>query len=144
MLVIGYSMAAIGVLLILLSLVLTVIWKVPSLMDELSGRKAKRQIERMRKLNLASSAITDTSEFYKSMSTYEPIVDSSEVFEDIQMKGSELSKLVDDPYGTVGNNKVSNINVSNNVVNTDETATELFDTEPKGLNIKVIEEQSSL
>lgn len=149
---IGFSMICIGVALIVLSLILTVVWKVPSLIDELTGRKAKRQIERMRKLNIASSSIgMDTDEFYKSMRDDDSVLKRNPKSVDSNTK---LSKLVDDPYGTIGTKNrpvvVSEVKESDvkEVLSEDDVATDMFDdsldSKKRVFNIKIVEEQTSL
>lgn len=98
--VIGYVLLIAGVVFIVVSLVLSVIWKIPSLIDELSGRKAKRHIDRMRKLNIATGSmnVSDTAEFYRAFSEGE--VQGKSVRSSYNK--SDLGKLVNDPYGTVG------------------------------------------
>lgn len=141
---IGYTMLAIGFILIVLSLVFTVVWKVPSLIDELSGRKAKRQIERMRKLNIASSNLTgmDTAEFYRSMSEENLVINRVKTNDRNSVDSSELSKLVDNPYNVSTDNKV--IVQKDDYCESDDIVTDLFDEVVKGYNIKIVEEQSSL
>lgn len=141
---IGYTMLAIGFILIVLSLVFTVVWKVPSLIDELSGRKAKRQIERMRKLNIASSNLTgmDTAEFYRSMSEENLVINRVKTNDRNSVDSSELSKLVDNPYNVSTDNKV--IVQKDVYCESDDIVTDLFDEVVKGYNIKIVEEQSSL
>lgn len=132
LLTIGFVMLLVGVLLILLSLILMVVWKVPSLIDELSGRKAKRQIERMRKLNVATSGLTnmDTNEFYRSM------VDAS------YSSSNTVGSMLDNPYNAMSEKVVSS-SMSNS--SSDDIATDLFDnSEQKGHSIKVLIEQTSL
>ena len=101
---IGFSMLAVSIILLVIALILAVVWHIPSLMDELSGRKARRQIDRMRKLNLASSnfSVTDTSEFYKSMNGGDLVPRG--VYRD-KNATSKLGKMVDDPYHSVGSEK---------------------------------------
>lgn len=141
---IGYTMLAIGFILIVLSLVFTVVWKVPSLIDELSGRKAKRQIERMRKLNIASSNLTgmDTAEFYRSMSEGNLVINRVKTNDRNYVDSSELSKLVDNPYNVSTDNKV--VMQKDVYCESDDIVTDLFDEVVKGYNIKIVEEQSSL
>lgn len=141
---IGYTMLAIGFILIVLSLVFTVVWKVPSLIDELSGRKAKRQIERMRKLNIASSNLTgmDTAEFYRSMSEENLVINRVKTNNRNSVDSSELSKLVDNPYNVSTDNKV--VMQKDVYCESDDIVTDLFDEVVKGYNIKIVEEQSSL
>lgn len=131
LLTIGFVMLLVGVLLILLSLILMVVWKVPSLIDELSGRKAKRQIERMRKLNVATSGLTnmDTNEFYRSM------VDAS-------YSSNTVGSMLDNTYNAMSEKVVSS-SIGNS--SSDDIATDLFDnSEQKGHSIKVLIEQTSL
>lgn len=105
---IGFSMLAVSIILLVVALILAVVWHIPSLMDELSGRKARRQIDRMRKLNLASSnfSVTDTSEFYKSMNGGDLVPRG--VYRD-KNATSKLGKMVDDPYHSVGSEKDGNV-----------------------------------
>ena len=105
---IGFSMLAVSIILLVIALVLAVVWHIPSLMDELSGRKARRQIDRMRKLNLSSSnvSVTDTSEFYKSMNGGDLVPRG--VYRD-KNATSKLGKMVDDPYHSVGSEKDGNV-----------------------------------
>lgn len=116
---IGFSMLAVSIILFVIALILAVVWHIPSLMDELSGRKARRQIDRMRKLNLASSnfSVTDTSEFYKSMNGGDLVPRG--VYRD-KNATSKLGKMVDDPYHSVGSEKDGNEgdigNVSEDVI----------------------------
>lgn len=145
---IGYSMLALGASLIVLSLIFTVVWRVPSLIDELSGRKAKRQIERMKKLNIASSNLNgmDTSEFYKSMRSEYPLTEGGNISSTMRFSGgSELSKLVDDPNIVSVDKKPKNQVVD--TLKVDEEAGTAFCCEPeipKKYKIRVISEQSSI
>lgn len=145
---IGYSMLALGASLIVLALIFTVVWRVPSLIDELSGRKAKRQIERMKKLNIASSNLNgmDTSEFYKSMRSGYSIPEEGNIPSTMRINGgSELSKLVDDP-NIVGVSKKSKKHNADVVVVDEEAGTAFCEDNgiPKKLKIRVISEQSSI
>ena len=152
---VGYTILSIGLLLIVISIVLCFIWRVPSLVDELSGRKAKRQIERMKRLNIASSSLTamNTAEFYKSVIDGERIsLKEDSLIGDNVNNSSELSKLVNDPYNSVGSKKseVTEVNGIEKSYPDDEIATDFFDNfevRDKGdglFNIVIIEEQSSL
>lgn len=150
---IGFTMIFVGVSLIIISLVLTVVWKVPSLIDELSGRKAKRQIERMKKLNIASSSLSDmnTAEFYKSMRNDEPILMGvDDLFNDRLSSGSELNKLVNNPNKVgIKKSEVVKGNYSRNGNVSEEAATDMFDVEveqpiKKAYRIQIVEEQSSI
>lgn len=50
-------MVIVGVFLLVLAIILTLVFNVPSLLDELSGRKAKRQIKRLKEANIGTGAL---------------------------------------------------------------------------------------
>ena len=54
--VIAVAMLSMGVLMIVLSLVLMVVWHIPDLFDELTGKKAKRQIKALREANIGTGS----------------------------------------------------------------------------------------
>ena len=54
-------MISVGVFLFALAVILTFVLRIPDLMDELSGRKAKRQIKRLKELNIGTGAIEQMS-----------------------------------------------------------------------------------
>ena len=56
-----------GAIGVFVSILLAFLWKVPDLLDELSGRKAKRQITRMKELNIGTGGIEgiSTNELYE-------------------------------------------------------------------------------
>ena len=60
-----------GILLFALSITLIFALKIPDLMDELSGRKAKRQIKRLKELNIGTGAIEEmgTEDVYMTVSS---------------------------------------------------------------------------
>lgn len=60
-----------GLLLLLVSIILMFVFKVPDLLDELSGRKAKRQIKHLKELNLATGTLdsVSTKDVYEALST---------------------------------------------------------------------------
>lgn len=60
-------MLIVGSVGIFISLLLAFLWKIPDLLDELSGRKAKRQITRMKELNIGTGGIEGitTNELYE-------------------------------------------------------------------------------
>lgn len=55
------GMFVVGLLGILVSLILMFVWRVPDLIDEISGRKAKRQIKRLREINQGLSGMSSLS-----------------------------------------------------------------------------------
>lgn len=64
-------MLSLGILLFALSITLIFALKIPDLMDELSGRKAKRQIKRLKELNIGTGAIEEmgTEDVYMTVSS---------------------------------------------------------------------------
>lgn len=58
-----------GFLLLFISVLLIFVFKVPELIDELSGRKAKRQIKMLHELNMGTGSLDklSTSEIYSSI-----------------------------------------------------------------------------
>lgn len=58
---IGMGMFVVGLLGVLVSLILMFVWRVPDLIDEISGRKAKRQIKRLREINQGLSGMSSLS-----------------------------------------------------------------------------------
>lgn len=58
---IGFALIGIGVLLIVISIVLIFVLNVPAMLDELSGRKAKRQIKRLKELNVGTGSFDTIS-----------------------------------------------------------------------------------
>ena len=68
---VGIVMLCIGVLLLVISLILIFALKIPDLLDELSGRKAKRQIKRLKELNVGTGSLGEvaTEDVYQSISS---------------------------------------------------------------------------
>lgn len=58
---IGFALIGSGVLLIVISIVLIFVLNVPAMLDELSGRKAKRQIKRLKELNVGTGSFDTIS-----------------------------------------------------------------------------------
>ena len=58
---IGFALVGSGVLLIVISIVLIFVLNVPAMLDELSGRKAKRQIKRLKELNVGTGSFDTIS-----------------------------------------------------------------------------------
>lgn len=146
-----------GILCLCLSLFLFFIWKIPELLDELSGRKAKRQIQRLKEINSNTGTLS-----------------TEEMFTGISMFNGELSAEVEDSFysvisseaveyssGSINEFKESEEEVEDidEVATSDlsEESTMYFSAEEdletsfmdeevivKGLNIRVIEEFSSL
>lgn len=64
-------MLLLALLLFVLSVILVFVWRVFDLMDELSGRKAKRQIQRLHELNVGTGTFDklSTNEIYSGLSS---------------------------------------------------------------------------
>jgi hypothetical protein len=141
------GMLSSGVLLFILSLVLALRWRVFSLIDEVSGRKAKRQIAKLRAYNAngeMSSASTGELELLTAGG-------GSMVQETITIVDSghgSLKSRIDDPYGSVGKNAVKTPVKSGERYAVDETVTGILsDIELETLQKKsviILDEQSSL
>lgn len=90
-----------GLVLIMLSLVLMLVFNVPDLIDELSGRKAKRQAKRLRELNAGTTGL-DVQDAFSSMPSGsliqdEILVNTDEVARPISYV-PESSELESDDY----------------------------------------------
>lgn len=82
---VGFIILGVGVLLFVTSLVLMVVFNVPELIDELSGRKAKRQIKRLKELNKGTGAVEGmaTEDFYMSAGGYSITSDIADINDSI-------------------------------------------------------------
>lgn len=79
-----------GMVLLLLAVLLSVVWHVPDMMDELSGRKAKRQIKKLKELNTGTGILEtfsmNTEDFYHAIGS------GSLVQEEIPIEYSNIGK----------------------------------------------------
>lgn len=65
-------MLSLGVLCIVLSGVLYVVWDIADAVDELSGKKRLRQIEKLKKASMAigaTSVVASTTQMFRSLSS---------------------------------------------------------------------------
>lgn len=112
-------MLLIALLLFLLSIILLFVWRVPELMDELSGRKAKRQIQRLHELNVGTGTFDklSTNEIYSGISSgtlmnsdllMYPVEGISSLEDNMSDAGITLSSPVDDevPTGFINENEI--------------------------------------
>lgn len=108
-----------ALLLFLLSIILLFVWRVPELMDELSGRKAKRQIQRLHELNVGTGTFDklSTNEIYSGISSgtlmnsdllMYPVEGISSLEDNMSDAGITLSSPVDDevPTGFINENEI--------------------------------------
>lgn len=81
-----------GFALLLLSVLLIFIWRIPELVDELSGRKAKRQIKRLKELNIGTGSLDNMS----TNDIYSVISDGNLVADEISEKDLEKKYKLDE------------------------------------------------
>lgn len=93
---IGIIMLCAGVILLAISLILIFVLKIPELLDELSGRKAKRQIKRLKELNVGTGSLEGmaTDDVYMAISS------GSLVAEEIKIKQESQEELLDEDAAT--------------------------------------------
>lgn len=163
------SMLGIGVLMLLISVFLFVYWRVPTLMEELSGKRSRKRKKRNDEIDAASTSGTlSGSEYYKEMMLHNAsLVESSSNlqeekitdFESDSTSGnlsdsSQLAKMIEDPYGQVWGKKIEKPQVVETETSSgyqrkdkqDDLATDMLDEGATGLmhRIVILEEQSSL
>lgn len=82
-----------GSLLLIISVALIFVFRIPDLLDELSGRKAKRQIKRLKELNVGTGALGDmaTDDIYNALPTSGTLLEETVVEEP---KGNDVEKHV--------------------------------------------------
>lgn len=108
---VGFALVGSGVLLIVVSIVLIFVLNVPAMLDELSGRKAKRQIKRLKELNVGTGSFDtmSTSGLYNvSTGTQNDVVSDED--DDFDVKDNFVSPTeTDDPV--VNNSSTSSESV---------------------------------
>lgn len=152
---IGVIMLTVGVLLLVVSLILVFALRIPELLDELSGRKAKRQIKHLKELNIGTGSLEGvaTEDFYNSLSSGNMISEEYEI-------RSEVAKQVTSEILSKEENKKEDVSVEDmdktQFIEEDEVPTGfvedeedeatglLVEDEPKKNVIQLLEEQSSL
>lgn len=152
---IGVIMLTVGLLLLVVSLILVFALRIPELLDELSGRKAKRQIKHLKELNIGTGSLEGvaTEDFYNSLSSGNMISEEYEI-------RSEVAKQVTSEILSKEENKKEDISVEDidktQFIEEDEVPTGfvedeedeatglLVEDEPKKNVIQLLEEQSSL
>lgn len=130
---VGFIILGVGVLLFVTSLVLMVVFKVPELIDELSGRKAKRQIKRLKELNEGTGAIEGmaTEDFYMSAGGYSITSDMADINDSIVSDSLVSdSKRLDTSSTDIGedtDNQQSKEDILEDSEDDEESATEMVD-----------------
>ncbi len=130
---VGFIILGVGVLLFVTSLVLMVVFKVPELIDELSGRKAKRQIKRLKELNEGTGAIEGmaTEDFYMSAGGYSITSDIADINDSIVSDSLVSdSKRLDTSSTDIGedtDNQQLKDGIAEDSEDDEESATEMVD-----------------
>lgn len=141
-----------GALLFIVSLFMMLYWKVFSLIDELSGRKAKRQIAKLRSYSSSTDIISvDTKDLGVISSEDDLLLKETNI--DISPNERSLKNMIDDPYGSVGKGAVKSSATTHPKkkmvdVQPDEGETGILEDIPVYSNvykrIVIIDEQSSI
>lgn len=127
---VGFIILGVGVLLFVTSLVLMVVFKVPELIDELSGRKAKRQIKRLKELNEGTGAVEGmaTEDFYMSAGGYSITSDMADINDSIVSDSKRLdTSSTDIGEDTDSQQPKEGIEEDSKDEDDEESATELVD-----------------
>lgn len=124
---VGFIILGVGVLLFVTSLVLMVVFKVPELIDELSGRKAKRQIKRLKELNEGTGAVEGmaTEDFYMSAGGYSITSDMADINDSIVSDSKRLDTSSDIEEDT--DNQQPKEDIVEESEDEEESATEMVD-----------------
>lgn len=160
-----------GCSLLVLAIILTFALKIPEVADELSGRKAKRQIQKLKELNQGTGALDNlgTDEVYSAMSSgsllsteLAKLENSADIEQPKLMSTSERVKMVvetddENPTTAMDEDDVPTGFVQSGDVEDDDIGTTLMDdlvmnnimvSEDTHIEttsgIKIIEEQSSI
>lgn len=139
-----------GVFLLLASLFMALYWRVLSLADEISGKKAKRQIAKLREYNSTTGEMTaiSTGELELMLAGGGSLL--AETVTKVDTKVKSLKDMIDDPYGSVGKGAVRPVNklpVEQEYVVEEEVTGLLSDVELGMLSKKsiiILDEQSSI
>lgn len=99
-----------GVFLLLASLFMALYWRVLSLADEISGKKAKRQIAKLREYNSTTGEMTaiSTGELELMLAGGGSLL--AETVTKVDTRVKSLKDMIDDPYGSVGKGAVKPVN----------------------------------
>ncbi len=145
------------------SILLVFLWDVPSLIDELSGRKAKRQIKMLHELNSSTSTFDklSTNEIYSSISSGTLLNEELHNIDKDEVKDFDINESIEDVEETSTSFLGSEVEESTSYLADDvseatsylgeedyEESTSFLSTEEEvGINpikITILEEQSSL
>ena len=101
------GMVSVGALMIIISLILMVVWRIPDLFDELTGKKAKRQIKALRDANIGTGAFDgmSTNDIAEMANREYETIKSNNVIQDYSSSsGSHLSENEEEDLETNASN----------------------------------------
>lgn len=124
-------MLCVGLIGLLVSVLLAFIWRILNLIDEYSGRKAKRQIQQLKEMNggFDSSSSFNTKELYEIIKSGNLAWDTISKGDRVDFEKVETSSAVSEE--------------DEKIVNTEDFI-EDNDNSENGFFVEVIEEQTSL
>lgn len=132
-------------LLFLLSLTLIFVFKVPDLLDELSGRKAKRQIKRLKELNIGTGTIDNlsTDDVYAAIPSGSLLLDEVPVVSSVN---TDLAKNIVQGDDDIGSTTVMDGEETSYMSESDATSilNGVREFCENRVCIEIIEEQTSL
>ena len=150
------GMVIVGVILLITSIILTFILKIPELLDELSGRKEKRQVKRLRDLNVGTGSLDGvaTEDVYQVMSSGSLLSDEVNI-EVINTKIEKEQEIEDEgkdlPTSNLDyeENKTGYVSEgeSTSYIDSSDVTNILYDIEKYNITkhtVEIIEEQSSI
>ena len=131
------GMLLLSFILLVISIVLVFVWNIPGIIDELSGRKAKRQIKLLHELNSSTNTFDNlsTNEIYVGISSG-------------TLLNEELSNIDSvEEVRTLGVSSDEDDEVATSYLEENEDCNTQYETElnvKHNVTIRIIEEQSSL
>lgn len=152
-------MLSVGVFLFVLSIILIFAFKIPDLLDELSGRKAKRQIKRLKELNIGTGAIEEmgTEDVYMSVSSGNLLGEEIKVKKSHVVESPSIENIEEDDEEDIATTDMSEESSKTDFMDEEDgVKTEFIDEEATGILqeiqdfveskhiIEIVEEQTSL
>lgn len=150
--VLWLGMLLLGLLLLVIAIILFFVWRVLDLMDEISGRKAKRQIRRLHELNIGTGSLgrMSTTDVYSTLMNGVGVVSDSS---SINAVSNETPKKIGTADSSYDEDEVATCDMSSEKTGYisdmgEEGATNFLEDVNSILgskkSISIIEEQSSL
>lgn len=152
-------MIIVGCSLLVLAIILTFALKIPEVADELSGRKAKRQIQKLKELNSGTGALENlgTDEVYSVMSSGSLLSQELSKLENSsgEVEPREQDSDEDTPTTAIDEDDIATgyMKESESEIDDDELGTTVIDdlitseivvSKSSSKGIRIIEEQSSI